>query len=64
MNYYVADFETTTKEENCHVWAWAVCKVGDNSIQIGTTLDEFMSWCRNQEDNPTVYFHNLLYTML
>lgn len=59
MNYYVADFETTTKEENCHVWAWAVCKVGDNSIQTGKTIDEFMKWCKSHDDNPTVYFHNL-----
>ena len=60
MKSYVADFETTTIEENCHVWAWAVCEVGNSKdVTIGTTIDEFMSWCRKHKDNPTVYFHNL-----
>lgn len=60
MKYYVADFETTTTEENCHVWAYAVCEVGNTeNITIGTTLDEFMIWCKNQKDNPVVFFHNL-----
>lgn len=60
MKYYVADFETTTIEEDCHVWAYAVCEVGNSdNIVIGTTLDEFMSWCESHKDNPTVFFHNL-----
>ena len=59
MRYYVADFETTTKEENCYVWAWAVCEVGTNEITTGLTIDEFMQWCKSQKDNPTIYFHNL-----
>ena len=57
---YVADFETTTKAENCHVWAYAVTPVLDSeNVQIGTTINDFMSWCKAQKDNPTVYFHNL-----
>ena len=60
MKYYVADFETTTIEENCHVWAFAICEVGNqDNITIGTTLDEFMKWCESQKDNPKVFFHNL-----
>lgn len=60
MKTYVADFETTTIEEDCHVWAWAVCEVGNKeNITIGTTMDSFMEWCRNQKDNPKVMFHNL-----
>lgn len=60
MIYYVADFETTTIEENCHVWAYAICEVGNNdNIVIGKTLDEFMQWCENQKENPKVFFHNL-----
>lgn len=59
ISYYVADFETTTKEENCYVWAWAVCRVGNNNIEIGNTIDSFIQWCRKQKDNPVVYFHNL-----
>ena len=60
MKYYVADFETTTIEEDCRVWAWAVCEVGNkDNITIGKTLDEFMTWCETQKDNPKVFFHNL-----
>lgn len=60
MKSYVADFETTTLEDNCHVWAWAVCEVGNKeNITIGTTIDGFMDWCKKQKDNPKIYFHNL-----
>lgn len=57
---YVADFETTTNENSSHVWAFALCdiKTPDNVI-IGTTIDEFFSWCKAQKDNPTIMFHNL-----
>lgn len=57
---YVADFETTTKQDNCHVWAWAVTPVLDSeNVQIGTNINDFIIWCKSQKDNPTVYFHNL-----
>lgn len=60
MRSFVADFETTTNEENCHVWAFACCEVGNiDNVVIGTTIDEFMSWCKSQPDNVKVYFHNL-----
>lgn len=57
---YVADFETTTKEKDCRVWAWGICEVGNkDNIQIGTTIDGFFEWCKSQPDNPKVFFHNL-----
>lgn len=60
MRTYVADFETTTIEEDCRVWAFGICEVGNtDNITIGTTIDEFMEWCKKQPDNPTVMFHNL-----
>lgn len=60
MEKYVADFETTTREEDCRVWAFAICEVGNiENIVIGKTIEEFMSWCRKCESNPTIYFHNL-----
>lgn len=58
MKRYVADFETTTHEENCHVWAYATCEIGDmDNTTVGTCIDDFMMWCAN--DNKIVYFHNL-----
>lgn len=60
MKSYVADFETTTTESNCHVWAYAVCEVGNkDNIIYGTNIDDFMKWCRNHSENPKVFFHNL-----
>lgn len=60
MKYYVADFETTTIEEDCRVWAYAICEVGNiDNVIIGTTLSDFIEWCKNQKENPIVFFHNL-----
>lgn len=60
MRSFVADFETTTKEDDCRVWAWAVCEVGNReNVIIGNTLDSFMEWCRSHKDNVKVFFHNL-----
>lgn len=60
MKYYVADFETTTIEENCHVWAYAICEVGNSEdVIIGDNISDFMKWCEDQKENPVIYFHNL-----
>lgn len=56
---YTADFETTTTPEDCRVWAWAVCEIGDfQNKKFGNSIDSFILWC--EENSPvTVYFHNL-----
>lgn len=60
MRQFVADFETTTNEKDCRVWAFAICEIGNKeNITIGTTLDDFMEWCEKQPDNPRIFFHNL-----
>ena len=60
MKTYVADFETTTIADDCRVWAYAICEVGnEQDVKIGTTIDEFMGWCMDQKDNPKILFHNL-----
>jgi hypothetical protein len=60
MDTFVADFETTTNPEDCRVWAYAICEVGNkDNVEIGTTIDDFMDWCKNQKKNPKVFFHNL-----
>ena len=52
MQSYVADFETTTTEENCFVWAYAICEVNNReNVILGTNIDDFMSWCENQKEN-------------
>ena len=60
MGTFVADFETTTKTDDCRVWAYAITEVGnDEEVIVGTTIDDFMKWCRDQKDNHVVLFHNL-----
>ena len=56
---YTADFETTTTPDDCRVWAWAVCEIGEfSNKQYGNSIDSFILWC--EENSPvTVYFHNL-----
>lgn len=59
MKTFIADFETTTNPEDCRVWAYAVCEVGNSeNVTIGTTIDEFMKWCRDNGNNK-IMFHNL-----
>ena len=60
MSTFVADFETTTNPEDCRVWAYAICEVGNSdNVIIGTTIDDFMKWCRDTKENHVVLFHNL-----
>ena len=58
LKRYVADFETTTQEDDCHVWAYGTCEVGNtDNTTIGTSIDDFIEWCA--KENKIVYFHNL-----
>lgn len=59
MKKYAADLETTTDENDCRVWAWGICEVGnlDNYIE-GNNFDDFIDWCE-QSENATLYFQNL-----
>ena len=60
MGSFVADFETTTNINDCRVWAYAICEVGNkDEVVIGTTIDEFMDWNMKRKENDTVFFHNL-----
>ena len=60
MATFVADFETTTDPLNCHVWAYAICEVGNkDNIIIGTTIKDFINWCESRSENDTIFFHNI-----
>ena len=57
---FTCDFETTTDPEDCRVWAYALCEIGNpENFMYGTSIYELMDWCANQKDNITLYFHNL-----
>lgn len=57
---FVADFETTTDIDNCFVWGFGISEIGnlDNFI-YGTTIDDFINFCKNKKENYIIYFHNL-----
>ena len=57
---FTADFETTTDENDCRVWAYAICNIEDYSdFRYGTTIDEFIDFCSNSRENYKIWFHNL-----
>lgn len=54
-----ADFETTTNEEDCRVWAWAVSEIGNpDYFMHGNNIDSFFAYMEGSK-NSTFYFHNL-----
>ena len=60
MSKFAADFETTTDIEDCRVWAYSLCEIGNPSNFIyGNNIEDFIKWCSNPKKNYTLYFHNL-----
>ena len=56
---FTADFETTTDIEDCRVWAFALCEIGNVSNFIyGNNIEDFIKFCSGKE-NHILYFHNL-----
>ena len=53
---YTADFETTTDINDCRVWAYAICEVGnpDNFI-YGNSIEDFMKILANKKSNDKNY---------
>lgn len=55
---FSCDFETTTKLEDCRVWAYGWMEIGNKkNYQIGNSLDDFMLWA--EKSQADLYFHNL-----
>ena len=60
MRKFACDFETTTDLDDCRVWAYAICEIGDpDNFIYGNSLDDFMEWCQNPKQNYLCLFHNL-----
>ena len=56
---YTADFETTTDENDCRVWAWGICEISDPDYFVyGNKIDSLIEFMENS-NNSTFYFHNL-----
>lgn len=60
MRKFACDFETTTRLDDCRVWAYAICEIGNaENFIYGNDLDAFMKWCANPKENYLCLFHNL-----
>lgn len=59
MKKFTADFETNVDENDCRVWAYAICEIDnpDNFI-YGNCIEDFIKFCSGKE-NYVLYFHNL-----
>lgn len=57
---FSADFETTTDEFDCRVWAWGVCEIGNPSnFQYGNDFNGIFEFCKKSKKNLKLWFHNL-----
>ena len=60
MRKFACDFETTTIEDDCRVWAYALCEIGNvDNFKYGNSIDEFIRFCKNKKENYILYFHDL-----
>ena len=60
MRKFACDFETTANEDDCRVWAYALCEIGNvDNFKYGNSIDEFIRFCKNKKENYILYFHNL-----
>jgi hypothetical protein len=57
---FSADFETTTDENDCRVWAYAICGIADHEdFRYGNSMADFMKFCADPKINYKLWFHNL-----
>lgn len=60
MRRFTADFETTTDEKDCRVWAYALCEIGKpDNFYYGNNIDDFFKALQYKRENYVLYFHNL-----
>lgn len=58
-NKYTVDFETTTDENDCRVWATGICLIGgDFNFIHGNNIEMFFEFAQRNND-ADYYFHNL-----
>lgn len=57
---WTADFETTTDEDDCRVWAYSMSNIEDPEKFIyGTSIEEFFENISEGSENYKIWFHNL-----
>lgn len=56
---FSADFETTTDENDCRVWAWGICDIPYTYANFGNSIDSFFDYLKTIKKSSKIYFHNL-----
>lgn len=57
---WTADFETTTDEDDCRVWAYSMSNIEEPEKFIyGTSIEEFFENISEGSENYKIWFHNL-----
>ena len=57
---FTADFETTTDPNDCRVWAWAMCEIGDtDNFEYGNSIDSMFEYIKSIEGNHKIFWHNI-----
>ena len=57
---FTADFETTTDVNDCRVWAYSICNIGDyNKFYYGNSIDGCFDFIMENPKNLKFWFHNL-----
>lgn len=60
QSVWSADFETTTKVDDCRVWSWGAVMVGFTiDFQKGKDIESFIDWAFKSP--KIIYFHNLAF---
>ena len=58
VSVYAADFESTTSEDDCRVWAWGITDIAnEKSYTYGNSIETFIDYISSLKG--TIYFHNL-----
>ena len=54
---YAGDFETTTDENDCRVWAYSLCNIDNhNEFIYGNSLDDFFEICQDEHFLADIIF--------
>lgn len=60
MRKFTADFETNVFEDDCRIWAYSICEIGNpENFIYGNNMEDFIKFCSNKKENYLLYFHNL-----
>lgn len=61
MTTLACDFETTTRKDDCRVWAWGACSVDETlNFAHGLTIPSFLQYL-DSVGNCDGFFHNLAF---